>query len=136
MCYSLYSCARVKAVYAYLQLGQDARAKQVLDLALRIENELLASKHDSGLRARPFGIAAMEARWTLERHDWAAAAALPCAGPAMRMRLCRISRALSASPAAASRNRQRSRSRRSPVCRKRWRTQRIFIGQGKPASSA
>ena len=64
-------------VYAYLQLGQDAKAKQVLDLALQIENELLASKHDSGLRARPFGIAAMEARWTLERHDWAAAAALP-----------------------------------------------------------
>jgi tetratricopeptide (TPR) repeat protein len=64
-------------VYAYLQLGQDARAKQVLDLALQIENELLARKHDSGLRARPFGIAAMEARWTLERHDWAAAAALP-----------------------------------------------------------
>src|ERR1700736_4290363 len=64
-------------VYAYLQLGQDGKAKQVLDLALQIENELLASKHDSGLRARPFGIAAMEARWTLERHDWAAAAALP-----------------------------------------------------------
>ncbi|MBV8335634.1 MAG: hypothetical protein JO358_09385 [Alphaproteobacteria bacterium] len=64
-------------VYAYLQLGQDAEAKQVLDLALQIENELLAQNHDSGLRARPFGIAAMEARWTLERHDWAAAAALP-----------------------------------------------------------
>ena len=77
MCYSLYAFARVKAVYAYLQLGQDARAKQVLDLALRVENELLASKHDSRLRARPFGIAAMEARWTVERHDWAAAATLP-----------------------------------------------------------
>lgn len=64
-------------VYAYLQLGRDAEAKQVLDLALQIENELLARKHDSGLRARPFGIAAMEARWTLERHDWTAAAALP-----------------------------------------------------------
>lgn len=64
-------------VYAYLQLGQDAKAKQVLDLALQIENELLARKYDSGLRARPFGIAAMEARWTLERHDWSAAAALP-----------------------------------------------------------
>jgi hypothetical protein len=34
MCYSLYACARVKAVYAYLQLGQDARAKQVLTRAL------------------------------------------------------------------------------------------------------
>jgi tetratricopeptide (TPR) repeat protein len=64
-------------VYAYLQLGQDTKAKQVLDLALQIENELLARNHDSGLRARPFGIAAMEARWTLERHDWTAAAVLP-----------------------------------------------------------
>lgn len=64
-------------VYAHLQLGQDAEAKQVLDLALQIENKLLAQNHDSGLRARPFGIAAMEARWTLERHDWAVAAALP-----------------------------------------------------------
>jgi Tetratricopeptide repeat len=64
-------------VYAYLQLGQDAKAKQVVDLALEIDNELTARKHDSGLRARPFGIAAMEARWTLERHDWAAAAELP-----------------------------------------------------------
>jgi tetratricopeptide (TPR) repeat protein len=64
-------------VYAYLQLGRDAEAKQVLDPALQIENELLARKHDSGLRARPFGIAAIEARWTLERHDWTAAAALP-----------------------------------------------------------
>jgi tetratricopeptide (TPR) repeat protein len=64
-------------VYAHLQLAQDAEAKQALDLGLQIEIELLASNHDSGLRARPFGIAAMEARWTLERHDWAAASALP-----------------------------------------------------------
>jgi hypothetical protein len=64
-------------VYAYLQLGEDAKAKAVLDLALRIENDLVARKHDTGLRARPFGIAAMEARWMLEREDWAGAAALP-----------------------------------------------------------
>jgi hypothetical protein len=64
-------------VYAYLQLGQDARAKQVLDLALEIENELTARKHDSGLRARPFAIAAIEARWALERRDWPTAAKLP-----------------------------------------------------------
>lgn len=64
-------------VYAHLQLAQDAKAKQALDLALTIENDLLARKHDSGLRARPFGVAAMEARWALERLDWTTAANLP-----------------------------------------------------------
>lgn len=64
-------------VYAYLQLGEDAKAKEVLDLALSIEDDMVARKHDSGLRARPFGIAAMEARWMIERQDWAGAAALP-----------------------------------------------------------
>ena len=64
-------------VYAHLQLAQDREAKQVLALALKIEDELVARKHDSGLRARPFGIAAMEARWALERLDWSTAATLP-----------------------------------------------------------
>jgi hypothetical protein len=64
-------------VYAHLQLAQDEKAKQALDLAINIENDLLARKHDSGLRARPFGVAAMEARWALERLDWASAATLP-----------------------------------------------------------
>jgi len=64
-------------VYAHLQLAQDRKAKDVVDLALKIENDLVARKHDSGLRARPFGVAAMEARWALERLDWATAASLP-----------------------------------------------------------
>jgi hypothetical protein len=64
-------------VYAYLQLGEDAKAKETRDLAVSIEDDLAARKHDSGLRARPFGIAAIEARWTIERQDWAGAAALP-----------------------------------------------------------
>jgi hypothetical protein len=64
-------------VYAHLQLAQDAKAKETLVLALNIENDLIARKHDSGLRARPFGVAAMEARWALERLDWDAAANLP-----------------------------------------------------------
>jgi hypothetical protein len=64
-------------VYAHLQLAQDRKAKEALDLALKIENDLVARKHDSGLRARPFGVAAMEARWALERLDWATAATLP-----------------------------------------------------------
>jgi tetratricopeptide (TPR) repeat protein len=64
-------------VYAHLQLAQDRKAKEVLELALKIENDLIARKHDSGLRARPFGVAAMEARWALERLDWTTAASLP-----------------------------------------------------------
>ena len=64
-------------VYAHLQLAQDAKAKETLDLALKIENDLIARTHDSGLRARPFGVAAMEARWALERLDWDTAANLP-----------------------------------------------------------
>ena len=64
-------------VYAHLQLAQDRKAKEVLDLALKIENDLIARKHNSGLRARPFGVAAMEARWALERLDWTTAASLP-----------------------------------------------------------
>ena len=64
-------------VYAHLQLAQDAKAKETLDLALKIENDLIARKHDSGLRSRPFGVAAMEARWALERLDWDTAANLP-----------------------------------------------------------
>jgi hypothetical protein len=64
-------------VYAHLQLAQDEKAKQARDLALKIENELIARGHDSGLRARPFGVAAIEARWALERLDWQTAATLP-----------------------------------------------------------
>ncbi len=64
-------------VYAHLQLAQDAKAKETLDLALKIENDLVARKHETGLRSRPFGVAAMEARWALERLDWATAASLP-----------------------------------------------------------
>ncbi len=64
-------------VYAHLQLAQDRKAKEAVDLALKIENDLIARRHDSGLRARPFGVAAMEARWALERLDWSTAATLP-----------------------------------------------------------
>ena len=63
-------------VYAHLQLAQDDQAKKALDVAVNIQNDLNARKHDSILRAGPFGIAAIEARWALERLDWAAAANL------------------------------------------------------------
>ncbi len=64
-------------VLAHLQLAQDAKAKQAVDLARAIEDDMVARKHDSGLRSRHYNLAALEARWALERHDWAAAATLP-----------------------------------------------------------
>jgi hypothetical protein len=63
-------------VYGYLQIGEDAKAKQFRDLGLSIERELVAAKRDVGLRARPFAIAAIEARYALERSNWTEAAAL------------------------------------------------------------
>src|SRR5262245_36983752 len=64
-------------VDAHLQVAQDDQAKKALDHAIAIQSDLNARKHESILRAGPFGIAAMEARWALERLDWAAAANLP-----------------------------------------------------------
>ena len=64
-------------VLAYLQLAQDAKATEAVDLARATEDDMVARKHDSGLRSRHYNLAALEARCALERHDWAAAAALP-----------------------------------------------------------
>jgi len=64
-------------VLAYLQLAQDAKAKETVDLARQVEDDMVAQKHDTGLRDRHYNLAALEARWALERHDWAAAANLP-----------------------------------------------------------
>ena len=63
-------------VYGYLQIGNDAKAKEFRDLGLSIERDLVAAKRDVGLRARPFAVAAVEARYALERSNWAEAAAL------------------------------------------------------------
>src|SRR5262249_60386788 len=40
-------------VYAHLQLAQDDQAKKALDLAIAIQNDLTARKHESILRAGP-----------------------------------------------------------------------------------
>jgi hypothetical protein len=64
-------------VLAHLQLAQDAKAGQAVDLARQLEEDMLAHKHDSGLRSRHYNLAALEARWALERQDWTAAASLP-----------------------------------------------------------
>jgi tetratricopeptide (TPR) repeat protein len=63
-------------VYGYLQIGNDTKAKEFRDLGLSIERDLVAAKRDVGLRARPFAVAAIEARYALERSSWAEAAAL------------------------------------------------------------
>jgi NAD(P)-dependent dehydrogenase (short-subunit alcohol dehydrogenase family) len=63
-------------VYAYLQVGQADKAKEYVDLAMAIDRDLMAAKRDVGLRARPFTIAAVAARYALERGSWQEAAAL------------------------------------------------------------
>jgi Tetratricopeptide repeat len=64
-------------VYAYLQLGQEAKAKEAVERGLAIDRDLVAAKRDVGLRSRPFTVAAGPARLTLERNAWGEAAALP-----------------------------------------------------------
>jgi hypothetical protein len=57
-------------IYAYLQLGQDGRAKAVID-------EMMAVKGFSQtFQPGPFALAASPARYVVERGDWKAAAAL------------------------------------------------------------
>ena len=63
-------------VYSYLQVGEAAKAKEYVDLGMSIERDLVASNRDVGLRARPFTIAAIDARYTLERGSWQEAAAV------------------------------------------------------------
>src|SRR6185437_15011222 len=61
--------------YAYLQTGQDAEAKRVLDELATFQ------KATPNTLAAGYAIAAIPARYAVERQDWAAAAAL--AAPAV-----------------------------------------------------
>jgi len=63
-------------VYAYLQVGQADKAKEYVALGMSIDRDLVTAKRDVGLRARPFTIAAIDARYALERGSWQEAAAL------------------------------------------------------------
>jgi tetratricopeptide (TPR) repeat protein len=63
-------------VYGYLQQGQDAEARRVVDEARAIMGDLAARKYDSGRPTAHFAMAAMEARWSMERGRWADAAAV------------------------------------------------------------
>ncbi|HXJ84799.1 MAG TPA: hypothetical protein VMS64_39675 [Candidatus Methylomirabilis sp.] len=63
-------------VYAYLQQAQDVEAQRVVNEARGIMSELAARQYDSGRPTAHFAIAAIEARFTLERGRWSEAAAL------------------------------------------------------------
>jgi tetratricopeptide (TPR) repeat protein len=65
-------------VYAYLQTGQDAAARRLLDslpeIAARFDPDALGSAAPGA--AGVFALAAIPARWALERHAWGEAARL------------------------------------------------------------
>jgi hypothetical protein len=65
-------------VYAYLQTGQDAAARRLLDnlpeIAARFDPDAVASAAPG--MAGVFALAAIPARWALERHAWEEAAKL------------------------------------------------------------
>src|SRR2546422_1807171 len=63
-------------VYGYLQQAQDEEARRVVDEARAIMTDLAARKYDSGRPTAHFAIAAIEARWALERGKWAEASAI------------------------------------------------------------
>src|SRR5256886_13874214 len=63
-------------VYAYLQQAQDGDAKRVVDEARGLVSDLAAKQYDSGRPTAHFAMAAIEARWTMERGRWAEAAAI------------------------------------------------------------
>ncbi len=58
-------------VYAYLQLGQDDKAKAVIDEMNKVKG--FSETYIAG----PYALAASPARYAIERGDWKAAAALP-----------------------------------------------------------
>jgi tetratricopeptide (TPR) repeat protein len=77
-------------VYAHLQLGQDARAKALVDQVAALP------RGDYPILANYTAVAAIPARYVLERADWAGAAALPVVstGRPMADALVRFARGL------------------------------------------
>ena len=63
-------------VYGYLQRGEDAEARRVLEDGRRIVADMAARKYDSGRHTATFSMSAMEARYALERGRWTDAAAI------------------------------------------------------------
>ncbi|HZF05073.1 MAG TPA: hypothetical protein VE932_12155 [Patescibacteria group bacterium] len=63
-------------VYGYLQQAQDGEARRVVDEARAIMADLAARQYDSGRPTAHFAMAAIEARWAMERARWDEAAAI------------------------------------------------------------
>src|SRR5437773_2701883 len=63
-------------VYGYLQQAQDGEAKKIVDEARGIMTDLAARNYNSGRATAAFAMAAIEARWTMERGRWVEAAAI------------------------------------------------------------
>jgi tetratricopeptide (TPR) repeat protein len=63
-------------VYGYLQMAQDASAKRTLDQARAIMSDLAARNYNSGRPTAHFAMAAVEARFAMERNRWSEAAAI------------------------------------------------------------
>jgi tetratricopeptide (TPR) repeat protein len=63
-------------VYGHLQQAQDAEAKKIVDEARGIMTDLAARNYNSGRATAAFAMAAIEARWAMERNRWVEAAAI------------------------------------------------------------
>jgi tetratricopeptide (TPR) repeat protein len=104
-------------VYAYLQLAQDAKAKALVDLIVALP------QREYPILANFTAVAAIPARYALERADWAGAAALPVSstGRVMADSLTRFWRAAAIWPERSARSRRcrscaaHSSSRASPI---------------------
>jgi tetratricopeptide (TPR) repeat protein len=64
-------------VYAHMQLGQDVKAKAMIDAVDKIGRDDLLLKDDLPNLGSYTGLAVIPARYVIERADWKAAAALP-----------------------------------------------------------
>ena len=68
--------ARDYMTYAYLQMGMDAQAKENLEHAMRLGTMTGGTQGAAGAGPNMFALAAIPARYAMERQQWAEAAAL------------------------------------------------------------
>jgi tetratricopeptide (TPR) repeat protein len=68
--------ARDYMTYAYLQMGMDAQAKENLEQAMRLGTMKGGAQGAAGAGPNTFAMAAIPARYAMERQQWAEAAAL------------------------------------------------------------
>jgi tetratricopeptide (TPR) repeat protein len=68
--------ARDYMTYAYLQMGMDAQAKENLEHAMRLGTMKGGAQGAAGAGPNTFAMAAIPARYAMERQQWAEAAAL------------------------------------------------------------